>query len=72
MIFAGYGDYIMSTKKKYNKHPNSKKVVINSAGKENNLVLSHQDAKAASPANMSVCGEEDPGVALEWAVTGDR
>ena len=36
---------------------------------EVDFVLSHQDAKAASPASMAVCGEEDPGEGLEFLVT---
>ncbi|WP_213997275.1 hypothetical protein [Arsukibacterium sp.] len=30
--------------------------------------LSHRDAEAASPEDYSVCGEEDPGSALESMV----
>ncbi|HEY9043311.1 MAG TPA: hypothetical protein VIN66_14110 [Rheinheimera sp.] len=30
--------------------------------------LSHRDAEAASPEDSSVCGEEDPGSALESLV----
>ena len=30
--------------------------------------LSHSDAEAASPEDSSVCGEEDPGSALESLV----
>ena len=40
--------------------------------KEKDLVLSHQDAVAASPDYESVCGEEDPGVALEMLVNKDE
>ena len=36
----------------------------------NILVLSHREAVAASPADFSICGEEDPGEALEFLVTG--
>ncbi len=37
--------------------------------KEKDLVLSHNDAEAASPEDAPVCGEEDPGAALETLVT---
>jgi hypothetical protein len=33
--------------------------------------LSHRDAEAASPEDCSVCGEEDPGSALESLVNSD-
>ena len=36
---------------------------------EIDFVLSHQDAKAASPAYTAVCGEEDPGEGLECLVS---
>ena len=36
----------------------------------NILVLSHREAVAASPADFSICGEEDPGEALEFLVAG--
>lgn len=34
--------------------------------------LSHRDATAASPDDESVCGEEDPGAALESMVNYDK
>ena len=34
--------------------------------------LSHKDAEAASPEDSSVCGEEDPGSALESLVDDDK
>lgn len=34
--------------------------------------LSHRDAEAASPEDSSVCGEEDPGSALESLVDDDK
>ena len=36
---------------------------------ENNFVLSHKEATAASPDDMAVCGEEDPGEGLEFLVS---
>jgi len=36
---------------------------------EHSFVLSHADALAASPDDMAVCGEEDPGEGLEFLVT---
>jgi hypothetical protein len=36
---------------------------------EHNFVLSHEEAIAASPDDMAVCGEEDPGEGLEFLVT---
>ncbi|MBU1311595.1 MAG: hypothetical protein KKE30_18900 [Gammaproteobacteria bacterium] len=36
------------------------------------LPLSHKDAEAASPEDSSVCGEEDPGSALESLVDDDK
>jgi hypothetical protein len=47
----------------------SKKTRRNHSEKEKDLVLSHEDAEAASPEYESVCGEEDPGAALETLVT---
>jgi len=38
---------------------------------ENDFVLSHKEAKAASPVDMAVCGEEDPGEGLEFLVAGE-
>lgn len=38
---------------------------------EHNFLLTKREAKAASPADMAVCGEEDPGEALELLVRGD-
>ncbi|NMH58923.1 hypothetical protein [Alteromonas ponticola] len=35
---------------------------------EEHDILSDQDAEASSPEDSSVCGEEDPGVALEEMV----
>lgn len=32
---------------------------------EKDTILTHKEAEAASPDDFSVCGEEDPGVALE-------
>lgn len=36
------------------------------------LTLGHQETVAASPVDMSVSGEEDPGVALEFLVTSNK
>ena len=36
---------------------------------DDNFVLSHQEALAASPDDMAVCGEEDPGEGLEFLVS---
>lgn len=30
--------------------------------------LNHREAEAGGPADSAACGEEDPGVALEWLV----
>ena len=38
---------------------------------EHNFVLSHKEAEAASPDDMAVCGEEDPGEGLEFLVTDE-
>ncbi|MCW8107399.1 hypothetical protein OPS25_02640 [Alteromonas ponticola] len=38
------------------------------APEEEHDILSDQDAEASSPEDSSVCGEEDPGVALEEMV----
>jgi hypothetical protein len=35
---------------------------------EHTFVLSQREAKAASPENFAVCGEEDPGEGLEFLV----
>lgn len=48
------------------------KKIANIPDKEKDLVLSHKDAEAASPADEAVCGEEDPGVALETLVNKDE
>ena len=39
---------------------------------EKDMVLTHKEAEAASPDDYAVCGEEDPGEALEGLVTHDR
>lgn len=39
---------------------------------ETNFTLSHKEARAASPDDMAVCGEEDPGEGLEFLVSNDR
>lgn len=39
---------------------------------EHHSPLSHKDAEAASPEDSSVCGEEDPGSALESMVDDDK
>ena len=36
------------------------------------IVLTHQEAEAAVPVDTAVCGEEDPGAALESLVTPDE
>ncbi|HSC68947.1 MAG TPA: YihY/virulence factor BrkB family protein [Cellvibrio sp.] len=36
------------------------------------IVLEHKASKAASPANFSISGEEDPGVGLEFLVTDNK
>lgn len=36
------------------------------------MVLSHKEAEAGSPADMAACGEEDPGSGLEFLVTKDE
>ena len=36
-----------------------------------NFILSEREAKAAGPAAIAVCGEEDPGGALEFLVTDE-
>ena len=36
------------------------------------MTLSHKDAQAGSPADMSVGGEEDPGAALESLVVTEE
>ena len=36
---------------------------------DDKFVLSHQEALAASPDDMAVCGEEDPGEGLEFLVS---
>lgn len=46
------------------KHPSDK------AGRQ--PPLSHKDAEAASPEDSSVCGEEDPGCALESLMDDDK
>ena len=33
------------------------------------MVLTHHEAEAGSPADVAACGEEDPGVGLEQLVT---
>ena len=33
------------------------------------ILLSHHEAEAGSPADVAACGEEDPGVGLEQLVT---
>ncbi|MCW8093002.1 hypothetical protein [Alteromonas sp. ASW11-130] len=38
------------------------------APEEEHDILSDKDAEASSPEDSSVCGEEDPGVALEEMV----
>jgi hypothetical protein len=39
---------------------------------EHDFVLSHQEAEAASPEDIAVCGEEDPGEGLEFLVENDK
>lgn len=36
---------------------------------QRDLILTHQDARAACPDYTSACGEEDPGSGLEFLVT---
>lgn len=36
---------------------------------DRDLVLTHSEAEAGSPADMATCGEEDPGSGLESLVT---
>lgn len=36
------------------------------------MILGHKASEAASPANMSISGEEDPGVGLELLVTSNK
>lgn len=36
------------------------------------MLLSHHEAEAGSPADVAVCGEEDPGVGLEQLVMRDE
>lgn len=57
-----------------NKNPETEKSSgqRNHTTADNNLPLSHRDATAASPDDESVCGEEDPGVALESMVDQDK
>ncbi len=33
------------------------------------ILLTHHEAEAGSPADIAACGEEDPGVGLEMLVT---
>lgn len=54
---------------KKNSPLDSKKFGNKNSEKEKDLVLSHSDAEAASPEDEPVCGEEDPGAALETLVT---
>lgn len=39
---------------------------------EHDFVLSKQEAEAASPDDMAVCGEEDPGEGLEFLVENEN
>jgi len=39
---------------------------------ESKFVLSHKEAEAASPDDMAVCGEEDPGEGLEFLVADEH
>jgi membrane protein len=36
------------------------------------MVLGHKASEAASPADASISGEEDPGVGLEFLVTSNE
>lgn len=63
---------------KFSKHPIISFKKINRESRESNrlsprrnFILSEREAKAASPAAMAVCGEEDPGGALEFLVTDE-
>jgi hypothetical protein len=38
-------------------------------GEHRDMVLTHHEAEAGSPADVAACGEEDPGVGLEQLVT---
>lgn len=39
---------------------------------QRDITLSEEEAIASSPANESVCGEEDPGAGLEYLVNSDE
>lgn len=63
---------------KFGKHPliSFKKIdrdtyESNRLSPKRNFILSEREAKAASPVAMAVCGEEDPGGALEFLVTDE-
>lgn len=39
---------------------------------QRDITLSEEEAKASSPSDESVCGEEDPGAGLEFLVKPDN
>lgn len=39
---------------------------------ERDMLLSHREAEAGSPADVAACGEEDPGSGLEFLVTREN
>lgn len=47
---------------------NITKETHNASRKSRKRFLSHEEAEAGGPADIAACGEEDPGVALEWMV----
>lgn len=55
-----------------NNSSQSSKSGAKAPAKQQHQPLSHRDAEAASPEDYSVCGEEDPGSALESLVNNDE
>lgn len=52
--------------------PQAKSQAVQPGAGNRDMVLSHREAEAGSPADIAACGEEDPGSALESLVTRDQ
>lgn len=54
------------------KHPTIPSQAEENSPLQQTFILSQREAAAASPESLTVCGEEDPGEALEFLVTEDK
>lgn len=52
--------------------PSDKEGASEATTEKRDMVLSHKEAQAGSPADVAACGEEDPGSGLEFLVTKEE